>query len=299
MPITPSLAFPVFNTSDFGGGDGAFYFDLVRLEDRPDIPRSFPHRHDYYHLLWMSEAAGTHLLDFERYPARANSVFFVSPGQLHAWESAIRPCGFVINFSADFFVQMFPRADDIAQLPFFHIASTAPVLHLSQAQHDELRPLLLEMEREFQSDAEARMDIVRAYLLVLLTRLRRIHPRRSGEGATPLNHSLTQRFTLLIDQHYLEFARLGDYTSRLHTTERQLNEAVKRTLGKTAGQLIQERLVLEAKRLLGNTAMSVAEIAFQLGFEDQAYFSRFFKKQAGVTPGEFKKRFGAEAPIAA
>ena len=67
--------FPVFDSSDFSGEDGAFYFDLVRLEDRPDIPRSFPHRHNYYHLLWMSEAAVTHLLDFETFEARANTVF--------------------------------------------------------------------------------------------------------------------------------------------------------------------------------------------------------------------------------
>ena len=78
MPAQAPETFPVFNTSAFAGdGGGQFTFDLVRLEDRADIPRSFPHRHDYYHLLWMSEASGTHLLDFERYEARANTVFFV------------------------------------------------------------------------------------------------------------------------------------------------------------------------------------------------------------------------------
>lgn len=292
MPAQFPQTFPIFNTSAFAGeGSGQFMFDLVRLEDRADIPRSFPHRHDYYHLLWMSEASGTHLLDFERHEARANTVFFVSPGQLHAWESTIRPCGFVINFSADFFVQMFPRADDIAQVPFFHIASTAPVLYLTQEQHDELHPLLLEIEREFRGDGEARMDIVRAYLLVLLTRLRRIYPRRAEEAASPQTYSLTKRFQLLVNQHYLDFKRLGDYANSLHTTERQLNEAVKRTLAKTAGQVIQERLVLEAKRLLSNTDMGVAEVAFHLNFEDHAYFSRFFKKHAGLPPVAFKKRY--------
>ena len=102
--------FPVFDSSDFSGDEGACYFDLVRLESRPDIPRAFPHRHNYYHLLWMSEADGRHLLDFESYQARANAVFFVSPGQLHAWQSKVRPRGFVVNFSTEFFVQMFPRS---------------------------------------------------------------------------------------------------------------------------------------------------------------------------------------------
>ena len=295
MSLPASSHFPVFNTSAFAVEGREFTVDLVRLEDRPDIPRSFPHRHDYYHLLWMSEASGTHLLDFERHEARANTVFFVSPGQLHAWESTIRPRGFVINFSADFLVQLFPRADGIAQVPFFHTASTAPVLHMTQEQHDALHPLLLEIEREFRSSAEACMDIVRAYLLVLLTRLRRIYPHRSEEPTSVHAFSLTHRFRLLVEQHYLDYERLGDYASSLHTTERQLNDAVKRSLGKTAGQLIQDRLVMEAKRLLSNTAMGVAEVAFHLHFDDHAYFSRFFKKHAGMTPMAFKKRHAAMA----
>ncbi|MCZ2495176.1 helix-turn-helix domain-containing protein [Xylophilus sp. Kf1] len=283
--------FPVFSTSAFAVEGSDFSFDLVRLEERPDIPRGFLHRHDYYHLLWMSEAEGTHVLDFEHYAARANTVFFVSPGQLHAWESTIPPRGFVVNFSADFLVRMFPRAGDIASLPFFRIATSAPVLHLTQDQHDDLQPLLLEIEREFRSDAEARMDVVQAYLLVLLTRLRRLSPGRAEEMASPQRHALTRRFQLLVDRHYLEFERLGDYARGLHTTERQLADAVRQTLGKTAGQVIQDRRMLEAKRLLCNTAMGVAEVGFALRFEDHAYFSRFFKKQAGVTPLEFKRRF--------
>lgn len=285
--------FPTIEVSDLSGDDDAFYFDLVRLESRPDIPRAFPHRHNYYHLLWMSEADGTHLLDFESFDVRANTVFFVSPGQLHAWQSSVKPRGFIINFSTEFFVQMFPRAEELAQYPFFHLASDAPVLYLDQDQHDALRPLLLEMESEFIGRAEARLDIVRAYLLVLLTRLRRLCPPRTVDDASPQSYSLTKRFKLLVDQHYLDFGPLRQYAEHLHVTERQLNDAVKRTLGRTAGQLVQDRLVMEAKRLLSNTDKGVAEIAFHLGFEDHAYFSRFFKKHTQLTPGEFKKRYGA------
>lgn len=295
-PRHGSAEFPNYEVSDFSGDEGAFYFDLVRLESRPDIPRAFPHRHSYYHLLWMSEADGTHLLDFESFDVRANTVFFVSPGQLHAWQSGVQPKGFVINFSTEFFVQMFPRDDGISQYPFFHLASDAPVLYLSQSAHDELLPLLHEMEAEFVGKADGRIDIVRAYLLVLLTRLRRLCPARPLEEASPQSYSLTKRFKLLVDQHYLDFGPLRDYADRLHVTERQLNDAVKRTLGRTAGQLVQDRLVLEAKRLLSNTDKGVADIAFQLGFEDHAYFSRFFKKHTQLTPGEFKKRFGSARP---
>ncbi len=291
MPALTAPDFPVFDSSAFGGEAETFRFDLVKLEGRPDIPRGFPHRHGYYHLLWMSEAAGTHLLDFETFDVKANTVFFVSPGQLHAWRSTVAPKGYVVNFSTEFFVQTFPRADDIAQYPFFHLAVGAPVLYLDQADHDALLPLLREMEAELRGRAEGHLDVVRAYLLVLLTRLRRLYPARAAEDGSPQSPALTRRFIRLIDQHYLDQRPLRDYAVQLHVTERQLGDAVKRTLGKTAGELVHDRLVLEAKRLLCNTDMGVAEIAFRLNFDDHAYFTRFFKKRTELTPGEFKRRY--------
>ena len=282
--------FPTYDSSDFSGEASASYFDLVRLQDNPVIPRGFPHRHNYYHLLWMTEAAGTHMLDFENYEVRRHSVFFVSPGQLHYWSSTVQPQGYVMNFSTEFFVQMFPRAEDIAQFPFFHIARDVPVLYMEPAEHDALLLLITAMEQELASRAEGCLDVVRSYLLILLTRLRRLYPAHDAPGQGARNYALTKRYKLLIEQHYLDFGPVRAYADRLHVTERQLNDALKKTIGKTASQLVQDRLVLESKRLLSNTDLSVAEIAHQLHFEDFAYFCRFFKKHTQLTPGEFKKR---------
>jgi AraC-like DNA-binding protein len=185
---------------------------------------------------------------------------------------------------------MFPRADDIAKFPFFHVAGGSPVIYLSREQHDGMLPLLGEIERETRDRQTGRFDVVRSYLLILLTQLRRLYPADERETAAGPGYPLARRFTMLIEDHYLEFNAIRQYADALCVSERQLNEAVKRSVGRTASQLVQERIALEAKRLLSNTALGIAEIAFKLNIEDPAYFARFFKKRTGCTPGDFRRK---------
>jgi AraC family transcriptional activator of pobA len=117
---------PNFPVSSFTADADAFLFDLVRLDGRDDVPRPFLHLHGYYHLLWIANARGQHLLDFETLEVTAHSVFFIAPGQMHAWNSDIAPTGYVLNFSAEFFLQIYPRPEDI---PFFHVANAHPALY--------------------------------------------------------------------------------------------------------------------------------------------------------------------------
>lgn len=289
MALEPDL--PHFDESTFGRDGSAFVFDLASLHGRSDIPRPFLHRHGYYHLLWMSQAQGQHVLDFESFEVRPHSVFFISPGQVHAWTSSVPTAGYVLNFSVEFFQQMFPRADEVAGLPFFQFTNAAPVLYLTPDQHAALHPLLQDMEREFGSDLPGQQDVVRSLLLILLTRLGRLHPPRDVDLARPKSYALAQRFKLLVDRHYLAWPSLRDYAQALLVTESRLNVAVKSATGKTASQLINERTVLEAKRLLTQSELAISEIAYRLNFDDPAYFSRFFKKHAKATPGDFKKAF--------
>lgn len=282
---------PNFEVSEFGNDGAAFAFDMVRLVGRSDIPRPFLHRHSYYHMLWMTQARGRHILDFDTFELRPNTVFFISPGQVHAWASSVRATGYVVNFSTEFFLQMYPRADEFNEFPFFHIANSEPVLYLSAEQNAQFMPLLNDMEEEFNGAAQWRHDIIRSLLLIVLTRLRRLHQPRSGESILPKSYSISRQFKLLVEQRYREFSSVRDYAAALLVTDRRLNAAVKNTTGRTATQIIHDRLLLEAKRLLTQSELSVSEIAYRLNFDDPAYFSRFFKKRVLLTPVEFKKKF--------
>lgn len=279
---------PNFQISQFGTSAESFLFDLVKLDGRTDVPRPFLHRHSYYHLLWISSARGRHLLDFETLEVRPQSVFFISPGQMHAWSSDIPPSGYVLNLSAEFLMQIYPRQDDI---PFFGIANAHPALALSAQQHDELLPLLASIEHEFAAKDAWSHDAIRACVLMLLTRLRRLLPEQVAEHAAPKHYSLARRFKLLVERHYLEYRSVKDYANALRVTERRLSEALRSATGKTVTALMHERLLLEAKRLLTQSDLDVSQVAYRLSIEDPAYFSRFFKKHTGMSPLEFKKTF--------
>ena len=102
---------------------------------------------------------------------------------------------------------------------------------------------------------------------------------------------LLRNFRKLIDQHYLSIRLPKEYADLLYVTPNHLNALCHDLLGKTAGELIRDRILLEAKRLLTNANMTIAEISYTLNFQDNSYFNRFFKKYAGVTPDEFRKQF--------
>jgi AraC-like DNA-binding protein len=93
----------------------------------------------------------------------------------------------------------------------------------------------------------------------------------------------------LLEEHVVSVQSPAQYARLLHVTERALNEATRRALGQTAAQLIRDRLMLEAKRLLAHSQESITSVATQLAFEDPAYFSRCFKKHTGRTPLEFRQ----------
>lgn len=290
---------PILEVSEFSRDSTEFVFDLVKLDGRTDIPRPFLHRHAYYHLLCLKQATGTHNLDFEYYDIRDNTIFFISPGQIHEWYSTTLTTGYVVNFSVEFFLRMFPRPGEIEEFPFFQAMSEVPVLYLSNQHMNEVLTLMALMESEAQENKLWHYDIIRSYLLIMFTKLRRLHQSRPQEGTVIKQHSLVKRFKSLVNQHYLDDKSVQSFASALNVTDKRLNEALRHATGKTATQLIHERIILEAKRQLMQSDLSIAQIAYNLKFEDPGYFSRFFKKNVNLTPVQFKNKFlGLQRPNA-
>lgn len=254
------------------------------LEHRlvPRVP--FPHRHAFVQLLWVIQGSGWHDIDFHRHPVKPQSLFVMKPGQVHDWNFRAGIRGILIEFDAgstEGFVKSFGTDLMSAAL------SSPDILHFSKREAQDFEKLVLLMRDEFAAKSPLYEIALATYLRGLLIFIARKAPKLSRTGADP---DLARRFQALVDSHFRTDHRVEDYAKRLGLTAKALTMRLSRTFEKPPREIIQERLLLEAKRLLSLSELGIAEIGLELGIEDANYFSRLFRSKMGMTPSQFRNR---------
>jgi AraC family transcriptional regulator, transcriptional activator of pobA len=267
-------------------------FDIKVLESLvEDFPfTNRPHRHDFYDLLIITQGSGTHTIDFVTYEVEPCSIFFLTPGQVHSWNLSRDVRGFSIFFEPEFYLLNRPSGA-LRDLPFFHGVASEPVMYLDCRQEPFIRETLTNILDEYQTQQERKYDIIRAYLEIFLLKLSRFYqqnqlPRPEQSGY--LRHQVVQ-FETLIDSHFIDTKGVKDYAEMMAMTPKNLNKICKQVLDKTASELIRARVVLEAKRLLLHSDLTINQIVDRLNFYDASYFVKFFKKATGHTPEQFRR----------
>lgn len=249
-----------------------------------------PHRHDFYLLVIFTKGQGTHTIDFVDYPIQPGSVFFMSPAQVHSWTYAEETDGYLFFFNPAFYLVDFP-ARKLFDFPLFHALATPPVVYLPATASAGVEEVFIRLHQEATGNDYRREDILRSYLNILLVKLSGFCLANHSSGRSSHAQSQIRRLELLVEKHYLEHKPVRDYADMMALSEKQLYTICQTALGKPLQKIIQERLLLEARRLLVHTELSVAQVADQLNFLDHSYFNRFFRKETGVTPEQFRRSF--------
>ena len=287
---------PVYGLGDLASSARSADVEVWRFEDaftqvKPDVTAA--HRHDFYEVFWITRGRGTCSIDFAAFTIRPPMLCFVSPGQVHAWDIAAgAAAGYMLAFRGGFLSANPDSEALLLRTPFFHHASDPQVLRVGDGQADAFSRLFEEIGRECRDALADRDTIIRAMLSVLLVRAERLHVRAVPTAAHARDAAalLTKRFLLLVQSHFLTTSSVTEYARMLGVTPNHLTLTVKRALGRPAGLILRERVLLEAQRLLRYSELSVSEVSYRLGFADASYFSRFFRKQTGQTPVEFRRR---------
>jgi AraC family transcriptional regulator, transcriptional activator of pobA len=288
MMVTDHSLDKLHEMLEFGTVHGATQeVRINRLEDRlyPLVP--FPHRHDFYHLVVVTEGKGWHEIDFRRSKVGAFQVYFMKPGQVHSWMLHPKTRGFVVEFGG---AALFEKSYD--QLPD-HIDFS----DVSKSSQDSLLGLLELMLDEYEKRRGDFETSLRHFLVPLLIELSRASSNQSSAkfssnsaGIASNSDPILQRFVQLVEEFFKSEHSVTFYAHHMKTTPKAITMRVTRGLGKSARAVIQDRVLLEIKRLLAYSDLSIAQIAYALGFEDPNYFARFFKKATGLSPMAFREK---------
>ncbi|WP_018478849.1 helix-turn-helix domain-containing protein [Pontibacter roseus] len=282
---------PIYQIQDFEAQarkEQYFYFSTFSAHLQEHLFTREPHKHDFYIILLVTQGSGIHTIDFREYDLQPGMVFFLSPGQVHSWRLSDDADGFVVFFTQEFYTREYPDKS-LFNFPFFHAISDSPVLRLSDGEDVSLLPVLHLLRQEFGQTKPLRHVMLSRLLDVLLIELTRLY--RPAEGASETvgkDRALLQNLYRLLDAHYKEHKPVAFYADNLHVTPKHLNEICKGALGRTTKELLQHRVLLEAQRLLVHADLTSSQIAAELGYFDNTYFFRFFKKQVGCTPEQFR-----------
>ncbi|MCJ8208626.1 AraC family transcriptional regulator [Mucilaginibacter sp. RS28] len=247
-----------------------------------------PHRHNFYHLVLFTEGSGHHAIDFKNFPVTPHQIYFMIPGQVHSWSFEGKTDGYVVNFSPAFFQSFLQNADYLEQFPFFSGNIDYQVINLAGDVQQKAIAIFEQLINESEHGNPLSADMVRLLLLELFITISRTSLPAPAATVPSYNYTLLKNFQKLIDQNYKALRMPKEYAAMLYITPNHLNALCNDLLGISAGEVIRKRVVLEAKRLLVNFNLSVTEIAGELNFQDNSYFTKFFKKLEGVTPEEFR-----------
>lgn len=241
------------------------------------------HRHDFYYILVLEKGKGNHEIDFVSYPVAHHTVFLVAPGQVHRLTLGAGSAGYLLQFQTAFIQRNSSRA-------LLRRAGYTTFHPLDAAGFKKISFPLQQMLEEYTAKQKGYEDVIQASLDIFFVELAR-HREASGDRNVYTHpHERLATFQDLLRQHIGKYKQVTEYADLLHVSPYQLNALTRTLLDKTASEVIQDFVVLEAKRCLLGTTHQVKEIAFRLGYEDVSYFIRFFKKQTGYTPEVFRQQ---------
>jgi AraC-like DNA-binding protein len=258
------------------------------LEVHPNL--HLPHRHSFFHIVLFTKGSGFHTIDFEKFPVKPGQIYFMRPGQVHSWNFQGAVDGYVMNVAETFFDDFLIDHNYLDSFRFFQGSAKDSVIPLNKEVFLESKTIIEKIIAEVHTTKHQAHDLIRTCLVQLYIIINRAISGKQSEIEKPQNQIILHNFKKLLETYYPEKRLPKDYASMLYITPNHLNALSKDLIGKSAGEIIRDRILLEAKRLLINADIPILEIAIKLNFTDGSHFTRFFKKHTNTTPEEFRKR---------
>ena len=246
------------------------------------------HRHNFFFILALQQGSGKHVIDFVPYKVGNQCIFIMRPGQVHELSLKAKCTGYLIEFSMEFY-----HLNDRGTSHVLRKATATNSCKVPKASFERLQSILAYIFREYSDANVGYNEVIRAQLDIFFIEF--LRNRQQSESSDTRGNSYEQErldeFRQLIETHISTKKQVSEYADLLNMSGYQLSAITKDILGKTPSDVINEYIILEAKRFLLATTDQVNQIAWRLGYEDPSYFIRFFKKHTGFSPDAFRANF--------
>lgn len=253
------------------------------------------HIHSFYQIIWFKQGKGKHAVDFKEYEVFDNTIFFVAKDQVHYFDGNMDYEGVLIHFNEAFLRQNESPTESFPNSNLFNNPYQQPSCCVGAGIDHILDEYINQMKYELENQENfGKEQLLRNYLKSFLIQIQ----RRKCSLETPTGHALQlfdekrlqlMKFIDLINEQYKRGLTITEYAGLLRISSRSLSDLTQHLLNKTPSQMIRERIILEAQRLLLYSQLNINQIGYQLGFDDASYFVKYFKKHTGISPTEFRK----------
>src|ERR1700744_851817 len=288
-------SFPVYDIDNFSyrGTESDFYANTFpeHLKQHAHLILA-PHRHAFYASVLFTKGSGIHEIDFNAYDIVPGSVFMLFPGQVHTWEVSQDIDGYIYFHDKEFYNLNFTR-EKVENYPFFSSTENLPLIKLSNGEVSGIEESFRDLVAEYRNRQLMGFQKICSLLNVLYIDLSRAYlpvAQRATQNETQLMQ--VRRLEILVSNNFRSIKNPGQYARMMFMSEKNLNRICKIIFNKTTSDVIADRIILEAKRMLVHSNSSVIQISMELGYLDNSYFIRVFKRRTGETPMQFLNRYG-------
>ncbi|MDQ8141461.1 helix-turn-helix transcriptional regulator [Chryseobacterium sp. CFS15] len=270
-------------------------YDLNEYQKVNNQHNTKPHIHSFYQIIWFKKGVGKHFVDFKSYDVHDNAIFFIAKNQVHYFDENPDYEGVLLHFNESFLVQNDDEVEFFLKCNMFNSPFQQPSCCIGNAITPDLEMYLSIIKKELQNiNSFGKNELLRSVLKMFLIQVQRC---KNDFGKEQMDLDATQnekrlqllKFVTILDENFKKGFTVAEYAGMMSISTRTLLDITNQFLGKTPSQMIQEKIILEAKRLLLHSSLNVAQVGYRLGFEDPSYFVKYFKRHSHQSPLEFRK----------
>lgn len=252
------------------------------------------HRLGFYNILFVTQGKGVHQIDFQPYDFREGSALFISRGQVNSFDLSSEYDGYAILFTEAFLSKNLVHSDVLSFYRLYNYHLHSPVIDSSKTETDVFKIIISEIYEEYiHADTFAKEEILRHYLKLLLLKAERLKRTLIPEEKNAERFIRFGVFQNLLEEHIFRTRNATKYADMMAVSYKHLNEICKSVTGHTAKEVIDNTVVLEIKRRLAISDISIKELAYEVGFDEATNFVKYFKKHTQQSPTQFRKSLTA------